>query len=1422
MPKDTVTDIKIEAVAGKPVELPNGNFIANAEMTRSGMDLHLTGPDGHTIVVEGYFAQAPHPDLVSHDGARMPPAMVNAFLPPEHAGQYAASGQITNDASPAGKITQVVGEAHIIRADGTHIVATAGTPVYQGDVIETSKTGAVNIQFADNTTFAISESARMSVDQFVYHSAEHTGSSFFSMLQGVFVYTSGIIGKTDPGSVNIETPVGSIGIRGTVVAGHILPAGQNSQITIVDGAITLTNGTGTQEMNTGFATVSLGSYQAQPQTVPMDAQTFSNSYHSVSAVAGDTISHFTGTAAPAPQPEHAPTGTTGSGTEAPAATAPITAPAPHAPATTAPQGTAPSGSAAPTSGSDGTALANNTAPAGTTAPAPVTITVDAVTAPPPPASTSTFSSGTETGTFNTAATGTTFTAAPATAGGTSGTTAPPPAGNTAAPPPAAPSGTTGGTTTAPPPTGLTVGLLNDSGLSPTDNITNDGTLKITGTATGTTLQYSLDGGSTWSTTAPSTMVSGTYNLEVRQVDTTNTPVGSVASLTYTIDTTVPGTVAVSLNTDTSGGLHITSNGQLMVTGMQTGDLLQYSTNNGTTWSAPVAQNALPTTWAQGADTIMVRQISPAGNVSAPSSVNFTYDTVAPAAPAISLVHDNGASSTDRITNDNTTAVSGLEGGATVLYSSDGVNFSTTLPTFIQGSNTVYVEQRDQAGNISAPSAPLTFTLDTTAPTIASASNNSTGNSAALNTPIVFTLNFSEALAAAPTAANFTNLGTAGYAIDSIVNSGANQYTVTLHATSVPSTAQNATGTLQMEAIGLTDVAGNALNPSTAMDPTAISISHEAGIGWGPAYTKGTVTTADDGVSGFLQNGTVFAHVNTAGGSATPASYTITVTSGTEYTSNGSSTQTAVGDPSGVFAIDSSGNISVTNYLALSSALNPSGINVTINAYAGAGGTGTLLDSIAGVVQIDHYPTNGASSMSPTIVTSGDTGGTGTPNFIITTGGNAMLTGGNYAGGDILVASGGSGVNGDSIIGNGGQDILIGGAGNDWISVADNTFQTIEGNGGSNTLEIGGYITPVAAFDVNLATSGQIVRNIEQIDLAQATAGQGNGLTLNTQNVFDMTDGTTDGALTIHAAGNAAGSYVGFANDTAPGVTTSLLSLLHPTAGIWGVDPTLTYQGVVNGQNVTLTVQEFANIGGSITDNGGILVEDGAHQSPIVSALDDSAGLLTGGDFLVSYCTSTAGGGVNSFTDPTTFALIIGDGQSTNTLIGGMGDDQIIINASQTSINQAFSFIDGGAGYNELNLESSTASPITLDFSSLTAGQVLKNISQIDLGGTSSGNLGNTITLGINDIFKMTAADVSGNHTLNIVESNTLATGATVNIATTEGVFTFNAGLSTAGEDQFGTLTGGGNVAYTGAVSGHSVTLVIHETAPTGGGHIAIA
>ena len=50
---------------------------------------------------------------------------------------------------------------------------------------------------------------------------------------------------------------------------------------------------------------------------------------------------------------------------------------------------------------------------------------------------------------------------------------------------------------------------------------------------------------------------------------------------------------------------------------------------------------------------------------------FTLDTVAPAAPGVSLANDTGSSASDLVTKDGSLALAGIESGATVGYSIDG-------------------------------------------------------------------------------------------------------------------------------------------------------------------------------------------------------------------------------------------------------------------------------------------------------------------------------------------------------------------------------------------------------------------------------------------------------------------------------------------------------------------------------------------------------------------------------------------------------------------------------------------------------------------------------------------------------------------------------------------------------------------------------
>ncbi len=238
------------------IELPSADFIADAKMTRDGDNLVLEAPNGEIAVVEGYFSAEPSPLLQSADGATLTPNLVQAFSrsPLEFAANDSAS-----DESPVGAVEEVKGNATVTRADGTVETITIGTPIYQGDVIETDAAGAVNIVFIDETSMAVSENARLAIDEYTFDPSTESGTTNFSVLRGLFVFTSGLIGRDDPDDVSIDTPVGSIGIRGTVIAGDINPSGE-SNITVLEGAIVVTNGSGETVLSEQFQTVRLGGF----------------------------------------------------------------------------------------------------------------------------------------------------------------------------------------------------------------------------------------------------------------------------------------------------------------------------------------------------------------------------------------------------------------------------------------------------------------------------------------------------------------------------------------------------------------------------------------------------------------------------------------------------------------------------------------------------------------------------------------------------------------------------------------------------------------------------------------------------------------------------------------------------------------------------------------------------------------------------------------------------------------------------------------------------------------------------------------------------------------------------------------------------------------------------------------------------------
>ncbi|WP_433704552.1 Ig-like domain-containing protein [Paraburkholderia sacchari] len=276
-----------------------------------------------------------------------------------------------------------------------------------------------------------------------------------------------------------------------------------------------------------------------------------------------------------------------------------------------------------------------------------------------------------------------------------------------------------------------VALTTDSGSSATDHITNVGTLNLSGVESGATVQYSTDGGQTWSTAFSAT--EGVNDVQVRQADVAGN-VSSATSFSFTLDTSAaaPG-VALTTDSGSSASDHITNVGTLNLSGVESGATVQYSTDGGQTWSTAFSAT-------EGVNDVQVRQTDVAGNVSSATSFSFTLDTSA-AAPGVALMTDSGSSATDHITNVSTLNLSGVESGATVQYSVDGGHTWSGSFSASEGLNDVQVRQTDVAGNVSSATS-FSFTLDTSAAAPGVALTTDSGSSASDHITNVGTLNLS--------------------------------------------------------------------------------------------------------------------------------------------------------------------------------------------------------------------------------------------------------------------------------------------------------------------------------------------------------------------------------------------------------------------------------------------------------------------------------------------------------------------------------------------------------------------------------------------------------------------------------------------------------------------------------------------------------
>lgn len=111
-----------------------------------------------------------------------------------------------------------------------------GADLYTSERIRTGEDSLAQILLLDKTTLTVGPRAELTLDSFVYNPSQGgAGRVVLNAVQGTFRF---ITGSQAPRSYTIRTPVGNLGIRGTIVD-LIVQAGQVTVI-LVEGSLTMT------------------------------------------------------------------------------------------------------------------------------------------------------------------------------------------------------------------------------------------------------------------------------------------------------------------------------------------------------------------------------------------------------------------------------------------------------------------------------------------------------------------------------------------------------------------------------------------------------------------------------------------------------------------------------------------------------------------------------------------------------------------------------------------------------------------------------------------------------------------------------------------------------------------------------------------------------------------------------------------------------------------------------------------------------------------------------------------------------------------------------------------------------------------------------------------------------------------------------
>ena len=180
---------------------------------------------------------------------------------------FASSEQI-------GVIGFVIGDVYNQKGEKLNV----GDSIYFGDTISANDGAKSQLLFIDQTVMTIGSETKLTIDEFIYDPIENSGKLLTTINAGSVKILTGKISEKNPANLEVKTPAGNIGTRGTEFKASVDPLttqskillvgpGPNNSLNLRAGAVEVSNELGTVTLDQPYLFTELTQNRAPTEAV---------------------------------------------------------------------------------------------------------------------------------------------------------------------------------------------------------------------------------------------------------------------------------------------------------------------------------------------------------------------------------------------------------------------------------------------------------------------------------------------------------------------------------------------------------------------------------------------------------------------------------------------------------------------------------------------------------------------------------------------------------------------------------------------------------------------------------------------------------------------------------------------------------------------------------------------------------------------------------------------------------------------------------------------------------------------------------------------------------------------------------------------------------------------------------------------------